>query len=422
MVISAPNQVPLQAQGQSLTVPAEATNTYGQHQLLADAPPHLPPPAAKRSRKSSDYENNHHGADAMDLDPPAEKVSSNGMAMLHRQTLSPIPIASPHQNGESADEDRATARQGISVAVQVDKVGDVGAETARILDVGKASVLHANWHPHDPTLLLTAGTNALSRIWKISRNASSREINGHGHGHGHSDQENGHLEQTPSVELNIDGSESTYITALQWNPDGDLIAVAPREFGQQGNGTVAILSKANGYLDVFHVGRDPLVCLRWSPRGALLLGVASSIESQNSEIFVWNVASGSQLEVLAVDGIVIDAVWVSDEAFAICVGPSINQFRITNQRAIPFASAINPCGTSEGDSFQVMRWDKYSRTIALGSQNGDVHVSLSFPVEKNPVWLIVIDLPRTKLYSSLFSKIVSYKPRMAYASSLFSTS
>ena len=306
----------------------------------------------------------------MDLDPPSEQpANSNGMTILSRRTLSPGPVASPHPNGELIEDEAPKTTPGISVAIQVDKVGDVGAETARVLDVGTASVLHANWHPHDPSLLLTAGTDALCRIWKISRNASSRDINGHGQ------EENGHGPQTPFVELNVDGSDSTYITALQWNPDGDIIAIAPREFDQEGNGTVAILSKANGYIDVVPVGSDPLVCLRWTPRGSHLLGVSSSMESQNSDIFIWNVASGGQLDVLTVDGIVIDAVWISDDAFALCVGPCINQYRISNQRAIPFASASSPSGTSEGDAFQVMRWDKFSRTIAVGSENGDVHVS-----------------------------------------------
>jgi hypothetical protein len=355
-----------QAQGLSQAGPAEAT----WNQFTLDTPPHLPPPAAKRSRKSTEHDDAApHGPDVMDLDPQPE-TPSNGLTILGRPTLSPAPVASLQPNGDAAEDELPKPAHAISVAVQVDKVGDVGAETARVLDVGTASVLHANWHPHDPTLLLTAGTDALSRIWKISRNASSRELNGHEDAH-----ENGHAQQTPFVELDIDGSDSTCITALQWNPDGDIIAIAPREFDQQGNGTVALLSKSNGYIDVVPVGSDPLVCLRWTPRGSHLLGVSSSMESQHSEVFIWNVASGGQLDVLTVDGILIDAVWISDEAFALCVGPFINQFRITNQRAIPVASASSPSGSLDGDAFLVMRWDKFSRTIAVGSENGDVHVS-----------------------------------------------
>ncbi|KAI9888256.1 MAG: hypothetical protein M1814_000795 [Vezdaea aestivalis] len=321
-----------------------------------------PQPATKRPRKSHDAENGLPAAangDPMQLDSHRQQMPVNLENLDTSTSLAPAVQRFSADENYSRDASPHLVLEpitnGSSVGVQVDKVADVGAETVQLLHTPRGSVLHAHWHPHDPSLLVTAGTDALARIWKIPSTHAPDQ-------------------QPSSVDLELDLSDNSYLTAVAWNPSGDIIALVPREPGQDQDHQILLHTKANGFLASVPIGPELLLKLKWSrPKGTYLLGAASSISSQMGTIHLWTHPE-TKIEDTTVDGLIIDVAWVSEDVFTVCTSKAITEFRISDNRALPFSSIDLPPDPDSDDSFEIMRYDFHTGLMVLGTEHGDLYI------------------------------------------------
>lgn len=320
---------------------------------------------AKKPRLTNGYEN---GAEAQTATTPMELDTLNGDSHAY---------PSPHEGGEPAPTPTPRT-DGPEQSTQIDKVRELATKTtfvslcpsedlpgsSPIQSVPAANsdsapvLLHCQWNPRDPSILAAAGTDALARIWTVSD-----PMTGHVNGSGIDSQFHSLVDD--------DMPSKATTTAMAWNADGTVIAVAT---DSDTKGRLTLWSADGRHLDHFEVSEPPIIKIRWNPNSAAMLGIAPD----NGGTLVTVFRSGDSntvsytLPAHNLDSDPLDAAWTSETDFLLCGGELLMLFRCTDTEIVE----VKKYKTREHDSLTQVQFDSRSSLAATCSEKGFVDVSL----------------------------------------------
>lgn len=321
---------------------------------------------AKRPRLSNGYEN---GVDAattpMELD--GQNHSDNHAYPSPKegeQALTPIPRTDGPEQGTQVEkvEELAAETTFIPLGSGLDDAPTSSPTTAlaRINGESAPVLLHCQWHPRDPTILAAAGTDALARIWNVSRGATTDPASD---GHVNGVAPNFH------ILVEDDMQPRATVTAMAWNGDGTVIAVAT-ESGLKAR--IDLWNTDGAHLQRFEVAEPPVIKLRWNPDNATILGIAPD----NGEVSITVYLAGTSesmtytLQQHDLDSEPLDVAWISEFEFLVCGGNLLMALRCANGEI----TEIRKFETREGDSLTQVQFDWRTSLVATCGEKGFVDI------------------------------------------------
>lgn len=232
-------------------------------------------------------------------------------------------------------------------------------------------LLHCEWNPKDPYCLAAAGTDALARVWTVSR-ATGPE------------QAADHVDPGwPSINLvNDEFPPNTKITAFSWASDGKQIAVATDDDQKSRIDLWNLEGKQVHHWDGFE---SPILKLLCNPSNRSILSISpapASPPSSEPKGFVVTILpsiSASQVEYTLPDDDVFahrpDAAWMSETDFALSSGTKLAIFRCTGEGIIQ----LRQFTTRPDDPLTEIQYDGRSESgcIAAATSKGFIDVSSS---------------------------------------------
>ncbi|KAK4120845.1 WD40 repeat-like protein [Parathielavia appendiculata] len=311
---------------------------------------------AKRQRLSNGYEN---GADLattpMEIDPHPD----NNHAY-------PSPL-----EGEQV-ESSILRTEGPSRGTQVEKVRDLTQGTV-FLRLGadespEASenplVLLCEWNPRNPSILATAGTDALARIWTVPSGTAP-------------EQDPGHVNTARPSFMSIveeDLPKNATVSAMAWSSSGDLIALGT-ELGTKSR--VSVWSVDGTSIQRFDGLDSPVTNLCWSPNSNFLLAISPDVSNgaanpgtllHISSPSLVNSVSHVLEHDLRSDN--LDAAWISETEFLLCGGDLLVSFRCLGQEIV----RSSEFQTAKDERFTLVEFDWRSRLVATASDKGYIDI------------------------------------------------
>ncbi|KAG6036074.1 hypothetical protein E4U41_005775 [Claviceps citrina] len=305
--------------------------------------------------------------------PHSHEDSSSSLQDAGNAHAYPSPL-----EGEGEQLPPAMVRtDGPEQGTQVDKVEELSADTTFIRlidDEGDRSMseatatpspspasaenapvlLQCEWNPRDPSVLAAAGTDALARVWTISRSTAA-EPGQH------------HVAPRAHTLLDSDTPRTTTVTALSWTSDGTAIAVATD------SGSLAAVSvwSADGVqMQTMEVSEPPVIKLSWNPSNTGLLAISPDKGGGGALITVYSSTTGTSLthylpgqDIAATP---LDAAWTSDAEFLLAGGDVLLCLRCSET----CIDQVRRFKTREDDSFTQVLFDWRSRLAATSSDKG----------------------------------------------------
>ncbi|KAI9677882.1 MAG: Transducin (beta)-like 1 X-linked receptor 1 [Trizodia sp. TS-e1964] len=235
---------------------------------------------------------------------------------------------------------------GPNVGSQVDKVLELGKRETTLLRLQHNHVLHCAWNPLHPSLLATAGTGALGRIWNISRAQTS----------------------SPNAELSASANDlyspikESVVTTAAWNARGDSLAIALRDYPRANINRATIWSRKGYAMHDLPILGDPILCFKWNPSGSLLLALAGN--GSQSNITVWKTVDGAIIDSVTLGGALEDAAWVRDGEFLVCGGQLLQAYRI--DAAGNISLSVN-CSVPSDDDLWSVKFDPLTGIAATAT-------------------------------------------------------
>ncbi|KAI1418296.1 WD40 repeat-like protein [Hypoxylon sp. FL1857] len=322
---------------------------------------------AKRPRLSNGYEN---GVDAattpMELDGQNHHGDNHAYPSPQEgeQAPTPTPRTDGPEQGTQVDkvEELATETTFLPLGSGVDDAPASSPTTALAGINGENApvLLHCLWHPRDPTILAAAGTDALARIWNLSRGttsdlASADHVNGASH--------NFH----PLIEDDIQGRAT--VTAMAWNWDGTAVAVAT---DYDSKARITLWSPEGIFVQRFEVAEPPVFKLRWNPNNIAILGIAP--DNGGTLLTVYHsITANTMTYSLArhdLEADDVDAAWISESEFLICGGDVLMALRCADGEI----TELKRFETREGDSLTQVQFDWRSSLAATCGEKGFVDI------------------------------------------------
>lgn len=359
-------------------------------------------PTGKRPRLSNGYENGFDSTPKspmeMDID---EEQNGDGNAYP-----SPEQVPSP-----------AVVTSGPETGTQIEKVTELGSETT-FLDLSEDSsaknavLLQCDFSPQDPTILAVAGTDALARMWTLSRTTTAPDLSSND-----MDTDQPSLQRPPYLSLLDEGAPSTAnVTSLSWTSDGKLIAVGSEPIDDN-TAKVDIWTLDGTSISSFSGLEASVIALKWNPSDTLLLILSPLSVTGGIQITVWSptIQESRQYSLSNLNGSEQDlvTVWTSSEEFVLCGGDFLRAFHCSEGAISP----LRKYETREGHALSKVAFDHHSQLLATASDTGMIdvglpnqHICLSPPNN-------YIDLGPTRPRSAIPSAPRSdYIPRLATTS------
>ncbi|KAK1475082.1 LisH protein [Colletotrichum cuscutae] len=350
---------------------------------------------SKRPRLSNGYESTN-GADAatdpMELDSHGDNNHAYPSPLEGEQAPTPTPRTDGPEQGTQVDKVEELATEttflrlmpddGNSSAGATNNAGDGGAPTTLTTTAASAGgpgaspspangenapiLLRCEWNPKDPSILAAAGTDALARIWTISRSSTmtptpAPEPDGHVHG-----------VHRPFHSLIDDETPKTAtVGQLAWNSRGTAIAIAI-EHGDRAS--VHIWAKDGSHVDKFDVSDPPVIKLRWSPSDAALLAIAPDNSNANGPggalVTVYHSLTSNTLSYFLPNHDLLswplDAAWTSETEFLLTGGDVMLSLKCTETAVVP----NKKLESREDDTFTQVVYDRRSKLSATASDKG----------------------------------------------------
>lgn len=356
---------------------------------------------SKRPRLSNGYESTN-GADAatdpMELDSHGDNNHAYPSPLEGEQAPTPTPRTDGPEQGTQVDkvEELATettflrlmpddsnastgatnnARDGgapTTLTTTAASAGGPGASPSPANGENAPILLRCEWNPKDPSILAAAGTDALARIWTISRSSTmtptpAPEPDGHVHG-----------VHRPFHSLIDDETPRTAtVGQLAWNSGGTAIAIAI-EHGDRAS--VHIWAKDGSHVDKFDVSDPPVIKLRWSPSDAALLAIAPDNSNANGPggalVTVYHSLTSNTLSYFLPNHDLLswplDAAWTSETEFLLTGGDVMLSLKCTETAIVP----NKKLESREDDTFTQVVYDRRSKLSATASDKGILDVSV----------------------------------------------
>lgn len=323
---------------------------------------------AKRPRLSNGYENGVDAAtDPMELDGQHQHGGDNHAypsPLEGEQAPTPIPRTDGPEQGTQVEKVHELAPETIFIPLGNDDTSVTSplTTTPQVNGENAPVLLHCQWNPRDPTILAAGGTDALARIWTISRATTADQRQDPAANH-----MNGMVPPFHNLIADDIDPKST-ITAMAWSWDGNAIAIAS---DAEGKGTICIWDTCGSLIQTYQVPEGPVVKLRWSPDNTSVLGVAP--EGEGALIIVYPVTAVSTMSYVVPDhNADLDVAWLNESEFLICGGQLMMSLRCDND-----SGSINKTrefDVREGDSLTQVHFDWRATLAATCGEKGFVDV------------------------------------------------
>jgi transducin (beta)-like 1 len=321
-------------------------------QIVNEQPqsPHGHP--AKRPRLSNGYENGFETT-LMEVD---DDQNGDGNAYPSPEQL-PSPVV---------------ATVGPEQGTQVDKVNELSTETA-FIDLSddptrnsNAILLQCEFNPRDPTILAAAGTDALARMWTLSRATPDS-------GSAVSDSLSKPTFAAHHNLLDDNAPPSTTTTGLSWASDGSSIAVSSEPV-DDGSAKVDFWRTDGSQYASFNSFESPVICLRWNLSNTACLGLSPENDGKGALITVMNPIGETSLRYSfpnhSLLDVPLDAAWTSDEEFVVCGGDILQALQLLDGAIAP----ARKYETRDGHALSKITYDWRARLLATASDTGTIDV------------------------------------------------
>ncbi|KAI0466353.1 WD40-repeat-containing domain protein [Xylaria cf. heliscus] len=323
---------------------------------------------AKRPRLSNAYE---HGVDAattpMELDGPDHQGDNHAYPspLEGEQAPTPTPRTDGPEQGTQVDkvEELASKTTFIPLGSGFDDAPALSPVTAlsRVNGDSAPVLLHCQWHPRDPSLLAAAGTDALARIWNISRGATADPAS--------EDHVNGIVPDFHTLVEDDVPSKATTVTAMAWNYDGSAIAVAT---DSDSKARLTLWTPEGSHIHHLEVAEPPIIKLRWSPRNTAILAIAP--DNGGTVITIYHAQTLNSLTHFLpnhdLNAEPLDAAWTSESDFLLCGGELLVLLRYSDGGI----SEVQKFETREGDTLTQVQYDPLADMAATCGEKGVVDV------------------------------------------------
>ncbi|KAI1364297.1 WD40-repeat-containing domain protein [Xylaria arbuscula] len=317
---------------------------------------------AKRPRLSNGYE---HGVDTattpMELDGQDHQGDNHAYPspLEGEQAPTPLPRTDGPEQGTQVDkvEELACETTFIPLGSGLD---DAPGALTRVNSDSAPVLLHCQWHPRDPSLLAAAGTDALARIWNISRGATADPAS--------EDHVNGIVPDFHDL-VEDDIPPKATVTAMAWNWDGSAIAVAT---DSDSKARLTLWTPDGSHIHHFEVAEPPIIKLRWSPHSTAILAIAP--DSGGTLITVYHSRTLNSLTYFLpnhdLNAEPLDAAWTSDTEFLLCGGDLLMLLRCSEKEI----SDVRKFETREGDTLTQVQYDSRCSLAATCGEKGFVDI------------------------------------------------
>lgn len=263
---------------------------------------------------------------------------------------------------------------GPTTGTQVDKVQELNGETT-FLDLSDDPARNANtvllqceFNPRDPTLLAAAGTDALARMWTLSRASAAHDPASTPD----SPRKPKFVAHHNLLEENTPSTTTT--TGLSWSPDGSIIGVSS-EPNDDGVAKVEFWNTDGIQLASFNTFESPILYLKWNADNTSCLTISPSNEGRGTAITVMKPAMSEaityNLNAHSLSEQILDVAWTGSDMFVICGGDMLKAYSISD-------NVINPVKkfeTKDGHALSKVAFDPHSTLLATASDIGNIDVS-----------------------------------------------
>lgn len=355
---------PVHPEGEDEDAEGEEEIEISRKRAPQQPPPELP---AKRPRLSNGFEN---GTDApatvetaMDVDT---QTDNHAYPSPYEAEQAHEPIVRTDGPEQGTQVDKVEELSAVTTFIRLNEDEHAQPQGSETSPSSPASanlenapiLLHCEWNPKDPSILAAAGTDALARVWTVSRATPTEPGQDH----------------VPSQVYSLlgpDFSRDTTVTALAWTPDGSSIAIAT---DSKNKAAISLWAVDGTHLQSMEVSEPPIVKLSWNLGNTALLAI--SPEKGGALITVFYAPSGNSIShFLPGHDIVanpLDAAWISEAEFLLSGGDLLRCFQCTESEI----TNIRKFETKEDDSFTQVLFDARSKLAATSSDRGTLHVSV----------------------------------------------
>ena len=240
-----------------------------------------------------------------------EDLKANGATVLSEAAM--MPASAPPVVAGPAEPVVPRVTTGPSIGTQVEPVIELASHTA-VLDTGMGDVLYSVWSPIDPTKLVTAGSDALARFWKFTW----------------PDASSAHELKSSKVDTFDQNGVPWVVSSLAWHPLGSKIAVAVYNNENIFENEVAVWRDTGEILAMYPKSAMPILDLRWSPSGSVLVAVCAS--DTGSETFLWNPITTAIIDCISLSEAVEHIRWIDDARFFLIGGRLIELHCLNGRR------------------------------------------------------------------------------------------
>ncbi|CCC10972.1 unnamed protein product [Sordaria macrospora k-hell] len=341
---------------------------------------------AKRQRLSNGNENGNGAETAttpMEIDSHPDNNSNNNSSSSNvnnnhaypsplegEQAASPPPRTEGPEKATQTEEPLDLTRATVFLRMGADESTESELSTSQDQmtenPIASPLALFCEWNPSNPSILAVAGTEALARLWTVSRGDAPVADIPAGHVDDHTAPFT--LDSSFSSLTEQDVLKSSTVSSLAWNADGTAIALAV-DHGRKSR--VSIWDVNGSPIHRFDGVDPPVIKLRWSPNKDLLLGV--SLDSRGIMVTVFSLStanSASHLVERTLDDSVLDVCWVSETEFVICGGDCLVALRC-GEKGIEPGREFN---TGKDESFSQIKYDAKTGLIATATEKGVIHI------------------------------------------------